>query len=198
MDVYFIRHGQSMANLEKRAGGWGQFPLSPLGEQQAASLEPYLKHFHFDKIYASDLIRVKMTAQLALPGCNPEIRPELREINVGNICGTLRTELANQYGEVFTKAYAENDYRAFEGEDDAMMSERINPFFKELETLPEKGINSVAVFGSEGTIHHMVEYVTGTEFPVFRLSITNCSVSKFVFKDGKWKIAQFIWTPAIR
>ena len=110
MKVYFIRHGQSQGNLEKRASGWFQSPLSELGHSQARALVPVLKEVKFDIIYSSDLVRAIQTAHDAIPGCKPVTSSLLREICVGSIAGRLRTDCINTYGDVYTNASKNHDY----------------------------------------------------------------------------------------
>ncbi len=159
MKVYFIRHGQSQGNLEKRACGWSQSPLSELGHQQAAALAPVLGEIGFDVVYSSDLLRAVQTACDAIPGCQPVQSPLLREICVGDIAGMLRTDCEKIYGDVYKNAAGNHDYTPFNGENDDMICDRVFKFMRELEGLG--AVENVAVFGHEGTVHQMVNYVIG-------------------------------------
>lgn len=194
MKVYFIRHGQSMTNMQKRCGGWTQCPLSDLGLKQARSLAPVLAGIHFDRIYSSDLLRTVQTAKNAIVGCEPEQRWELREIHVGILQDGLRTELAQQYGEAFTNAGKSHDYTPFGGENESMIKDRVHAFMRELESLDAENI---AVVGSEGTIHHMLTYVLRTDFDIHNLRIRNCSISVLSFEDCRWRLEQFAYTPEL-
>lgn len=194
MKVYFIRHGQSMTNMQKRCGGWTQCPLSDLGMEQAKSLAPILKDIHFDRIYSSDLLRTVQTAKNAIPGCEPEQRWELREIGVGSTQEVLHTELREKYGHAFTDAVKNHDYTPFGGENDQMIRERVHSFMRELETVQAENI---AVVGSEGTILHMLTYVLQANFNIHSLRIKNCSISVLAFENGAWKLERFAYTPAL-
>ena len=84
--LIFLRHGQSMANLEKRFAGQFDTPLSPIGREQAERAGKYLaENYKIDAIVSSDLIRAYDTA---LPAARrlglPIIKTTgLREINAG-------------------------------------------------------------------------------------------------------------------
>ena len=192
MRVYFVRHGQSQHNLEKKASGWSTAPLSELGHEQARAIAPLFRDIRMDKVFSSDLLRARQTAEDVLPGCNPILSDKIREISVGNISGSLRTELKEKYGEVYTNAQSNHDYTPFDGENDDMICERVFAFMRELEKL--EVCENVAVFGHEGTVHQMLNYVLKTRTDIKWLRIPNCSVSVFLFDNGRWRLEKFAYT----
>lgn len=192
MKVFFVRHGQSQHNLEKKASGWSTAPLSELGHEQARAIAPLFAGISMDKVFSSDLLRARQTAEDVLPGCKPQLTDKLREISVGNISGTTRMELCAKYGEVYTNAQSNHDYTPFGGENDDMVNERVSAFMRELENL--EGCENVAVFGHEGTVHQMINYVLKTRFELKCLRIPNCSVTVFSFENGRWKLEKFAYT----
>ena len=195
MRVFVVRHGQSRHNLENKASGWSDSPLSELGHAQASALAPVFEGMKFDRVFSSDLLRAIQTAGHVLPGCEPELSGKLREISVGNVSGTYRPELVEKYGEVFTSAVSGHDFTAFGGENDDMVYERVSSFMKFLETL--EGCENVAVFGHAGTVHAMVNYVLKTRFENKSLRTTNCSVTVFSFSSGQWKLEKYCWTQSL-
>ena len=89
MKIFFVRHGQTTANLTKVYSGQHDFLLTDLGKEQAASIRPYMESIPFDKVFSSDLTRVVQTQQLALPDAEVALRsPLIREIDAGSITGT--------------------------------------------------------------------------------------------------------------
>lgn len=60
--MVFVRHGQSLCNLEGRLQGQFDSPLSRLGMLQAEACAEYLAKMHFDAAYSSDLSRAYVTA----------------------------------------------------------------------------------------------------------------------------------------
>jgi broad specificity phosphatase PhoE len=59
-----VRHAESAGNAAGIIQGRADFPLSPSGERQAASLARYLaEHVPFDSLYASPLLRADATAR---------------------------------------------------------------------------------------------------------------------------------------
>lgn len=63
MNIYIVRHGQTLFNYLERVQGWSDSPLTSLGEKQGKLVAEYLSDIHFDKIYSSDLKRAKVTAE---------------------------------------------------------------------------------------------------------------------------------------
>ena len=69
----------------KKWTGWLDVHLADKGKDDAKKAGDFLKRISFDKIYSSDLIRARETAEIAIPGCRYEISELLREINVGSL-----------------------------------------------------------------------------------------------------------------
>lgn len=102
--IIMIRHGQSLANAQRRFAGHSDFDLSELGKKQAEAAAQYLcKKEKVDVIYASDLLRAHNTALpfskvYSLPINDTE---ELREIFAGEWEGLTTDELFEIYGDDF-------------------------------------------------------------------------------------------------
>lgn len=98
--LILVRHGQSLANLEKIYAGHSDFDLSPTGYQQAEKTAEYIvANYEIDKIYASDLKRAYNTAKKVADKLNMEIITDtnLREIFAGEWEGTPFDVLVDKY-----------------------------------------------------------------------------------------------------
>ena len=64
--IYFVRHGQTAQNREKRLQGRSDVPLNEAGEEQARALGLWFREqgVRFDVVYASPLGRAIETARL--------------------------------------------------------------------------------------------------------------------------------------
>lgn len=93
--LLLIRHGQTVDGPAPRCHGWTDLPLSEEGVRQIERLARRLRDRRVDALYASDLIRSRHTAEILAGGrdLRPAIRPELREINFGDLEGCLVDEL---------------------------------------------------------------------------------------------------------
>ena len=95
-EIWYVRHGETEWNAQRRFQGHLDVPLSPVGIGQAFRLAERLSRsrISFDRLYASDLRRARQTAEplaqvLGLPIATT---PLLREIHVGELAGLTRAE----------------------------------------------------------------------------------------------------------
>lgn len=84
--VYLIRHAEAEGNVYRRCHGQYDSLLTPRAYQQLPHLAKRFENVPLDAVYASDLFRARTTAKaVAQPhGLNVEIRPVLREIDMGD------------------------------------------------------------------------------------------------------------------
>ena len=107
MNLIFVRHGQSLWNLENKFTGWVDVGLSDRGKKEASSAGLKLKDAGFipDICYTSYLNRSKDTANIILDnlekGNNFKILHywELNERHYGALQGLDKIETAKKYGE---------------------------------------------------------------------------------------------------
>ena len=68
MKLFLVRHGQSLANKERKHQGredeWRNTSLSNIGKTQAKKVADRLKDENFNLIYSSPLKRAKQTAEI--------------------------------------------------------------------------------------------------------------------------------------
>ncbi len=102
--VIFVRHGQSVANLERVFAGHTDAPLTELGHKQAQNTAAFLKNYPIKYIYSSDLARSMQTAAPTGEAHGLPIIPnkELREIFAGEWEGRSYDELMETYSESYT------------------------------------------------------------------------------------------------
>lgn len=183
MKIYMIRHGQTEANLKRVHYGQTDLPLTPLGIEQAAEAGVKLRGISFDKIYASDLIRARQTADTAIPGCTYETDARLREINIGKpLVGKNRAECIAEFGDVYTNAMAAHDFTPFGGESRAMHRERVREFFDSLAE-SAAGCERIAIFSHGGTMTSAVDIIFGA-YTNRGLDCPNCCIAIFELNDG--------------
>ena len=68
MDLYMIRHGESLANFTGTHAGWAPVPLTEKGEAQAEAARRHVRNLTFDRLYVSDVRRAQQTADILFPG----------------------------------------------------------------------------------------------------------------------------------
>lgn len=84
--VYLIRHAEAEGNVYRRCHGQYDSLLTPRAYEQLPCLAKRFEGVPLDAVYASDLFRARTTAKaVAQPhGLNVELRPVLREIDMGD------------------------------------------------------------------------------------------------------------------
>lgn len=98
MEVYIIRHGETVWNAEGKLQGSMDIELNENGRELAGRLGERLEKVYFDRIYASPLIRAYETACLIRGHRNiPIIRDRrLQEISFGRMEGVHFSEWNNE------------------------------------------------------------------------------------------------------
>lgn len=90
MKIYFVRHGESEANLLGEFSNRGiKHGLTPKGRRQATALAESLERFSVDLIYSSPLLRASQTAEIvaARLGLAYSVTDALREYDCGVLEG---------------------------------------------------------------------------------------------------------------
>jgi len=185
MKVYVVRHGQSETNLSGRWTGWLDVELTDQGRAEAKKAGKVLEGIAFDKVFSSDLVRAKETAETALPGCSYETSPLLREVNVGNIAGKPLSVLTDEQRAAIAKV----GYVELEGESKEEFRARIGRFIKQLEGLD---CENVAVFSHRGWLLGMLDLILGMDVPRKRIYCGNCAVLVYEFDGANWRLHSWI------
>ena len=95
MQLFLIRHGETLWNKERRVQGVSDIALSDVGLDQARKLALSLKDHPIDAIYASPLKRAYQTAELInqFHGLDIQVQPGLMEMDQGDFEGLSFKEL---------------------------------------------------------------------------------------------------------
>ena len=64
MKIYLVRHGQTDHNAKNMFYGWTDCDINGIGIKQAEELEKFFGTVSYDKIYTSDLLRARHTAEI--------------------------------------------------------------------------------------------------------------------------------------
>lgn len=183
----FLRHGESTTNKGRRFCGQFDSPLSENGLLQAQDACEYIvNNYKIDKIYASDLTRVKQTIAPTAEklGIKPTFDSNLREIDVGDWQGKLIDEIREGYPETF-KRYASGDTSVVLGNKESfeMVHDRAKAFIDRI--VKENDGKTVLVAAHGGVIRMLVEKwlnITDVEMRL-KYDITNASLTEVDY-DG--------------
>lgn len=103
--IYLMRHG---ADPSERYGGWSTYGLTEKGRAQVHAAKRFLRDKNILRIYSSDLVRAKETAEIVANELSLEITylPQFRESNNGMLAGMLKTEAIARYPGIYWNALA--------------------------------------------------------------------------------------------
>ena len=191
MKLYLIRHGQSEANFHKIHAGWGAYPLTEKGREDAIRAGRMLKDLTFDKVYSSDLVRAIETQRIALPNAEAEQSPLIREVNVGNLIGRSFAECLEEMGQPYADSRRLFEFEAYGGESYDSFCRRIREFLHILENAPYE---RVVAFCHGGLINTMLDVITGERLLRSHFACENCSLSIFEYKNETWKLRLWNYT----
>ena len=141
--IYFIRHGQTDWNAERRLQGQRDIPLNETGRTQAARNGRRLGQVISDparfEFVASPLSRTRETMEIVRRELGLEINgfrmdPALKEINYGDWEGFTMDELQDSDPDaVMTRAADKWNSNVYGGESYAMLAERARGWFQSVE-----------------------------------------------------------------
>lgn len=187
--LIITRHGQSIANAERRFAGHSDFDLSELGKKQADAAAEYIcKNFKIDVIYSSDLLRAYNTAVPTARKLGMEIisLTSLREIFAGEWEGHTTDDLGISHAEDF--GIWRNDYansRCTGGESTAEVYRRAIPTVMEI---AKDHDGQTVMISTHATLVRAIQaYSMGLdETRVGEIPFThNASINIFVYDNGK-------------
>jgi uncharacterized phosphatase len=125
--IYFVRHGESEANVERKfAGQKEDSPLTELGREQAKQAALDLLHYNYqiDRVISSPLARAYKTAQILIKEAGLDLEIEidqrLAEYDMGSLTGTTYHKINSR--ELISAEGAE-DPQAFQGRVQSLLDE---------------------------------------------------------------------------
>ena len=190
-NLYLVRHGQSIYNLENRFTGWKDIGLTELGENQAREAGQILANVSFDYCYISNLKRAQNTLEFILNEINQSPKIEnnvaLNERDYGDLIGQNKAEAAKEFGAEQVQIWRRSfDVPPPGGESLKMTAERTLPFYRD--TILPKVLNSnnVIISAHGNSIRAIVmEIFNLTPSQILKTEIGWCEPWKITYnKDG--------------
>jgi len=188
MDLYFIRHAETVFNVEKKYYGVMNPPLTEQGIKRTITIANELSHLEFDQIYTSGLERTRQTAAII---CRENqwseklIRshPQLNEMNFGSWEGLT----ANQVAAVDSVAWANFMNEPFAihptgGESFASFKKRVLEEFSEI--IKENKANSTLLFvGHLGALRLIIQHYFEPETDYFNIEFSKAALKNYILGE---------------
>lgn len=188
LQVYLVRHGETVWNAERRIQGQSDSPLTEKGEQQAWQVGERVKHLGITHIIASDLGRTRRTAEIIADacGCSVTLDPRLRELNMGVLeKRPLDGLTAEEEQWRATLVNGTEGGRIPDGESMTEMATRMHAALNDCLDLPA---GSRPLLVSHGmALGALVSTILG--LPAYaerRLRLRNCSLSRVDYQQSAW------------
>ncbi|CAH2715021.1 phosphoglycerate mutase GpmB [Neobacillus rhizosphaerae] len=187
--LYFVRHGETQFNVERRMQGFCDSPLTEKGIAQAKAVGRGLSDIEFKAAYASESQRVVDTANHALGVRAIPLSTDarLKEMNFGVLESLLFTDINAQYGILLETLFSLKDLHlsAPEGESYVQLFSRTNVAIKEIIKKHEKEGGNILVFSHGVTIgNYLMQLMKINKY----LHHDNCSVSVVSYLDGNFEV----------
>jgi broad specificity phosphatase PhoE len=192
MQLYFIRHGESEANVLNIISNRGRrHGLTARGQAQAAALAERLRGVRLAALYASPLLRAEQTAAcLAAAGAvSAQLAGALREYDCGVLegCADPASWLQYETTLVMWLKRGDHDYRPAEGESFNDIRARFVPFVNSLVEQHGDTDAGVALVGHGGLFRLMLPLLLDNVTPAFALEtpIPNTGVIRAETRSGR-------------
>jgi broad specificity phosphatase PhoE len=170
MQLYFVRHGESEANVLREISNRGlKHGLTEKGRQQATDLADKLRSISISRLYSSPLLRAIQTAEIVSNaiGLPYEITDALREYDCGIMEGRSDHAAWKAHHEL-TYAWVDNhewDQRIDEGESFNDIKARFVPFVERLVNEYRDDSGGIVLIGHGGLYRCMMPIaVTNVDF----------------------------------
>lgn len=194
LQVYLVRHGETLWNAARRIQGQSDSPLTEKGEQQAFQVAERVKSLGITHVIASDLGRTRRTAEIIADacGCNVTLDPRLRELNMG-VLEQRPIDALSEEEESWRKTLVNGTEggRIPEGESMAEMAERMHQALNACLDLPA---GSRPLLVSHGmALGVLVSTILGlSPGAERRLRLRNCSISRVDYQQSAWLASGWI------
>ncbi|WP_288473702.1 2,3-diphosphoglycerate-dependent phosphoglycerate mutase GpmB [uncultured Pantoea sp.] len=188
LQVYLVRHGETVWNAERRIQGQSDSPLTEKGEQQARQVGERVKQLGITHVIASDLGRTRRTAEIIADacGCGVTLDARLRELNMGVLeKRPLDGLTAEEEQWRATLVNGTEGGRIPQGESMTEMATRMHAALNACLDLPA---GSRPLLVSHGmALGSLVSTILG--LPAYaerRLRLRNCSLSRVDYQQSAW------------
>ena len=182
LEIYFIRHGESVGNKAERFRGRCDFELNPTGLRQAEALRQELAAVRFEAVYSSPLQRAFKTAQIMADSRSPVIEAAgFTNIALGAWENQSKSYISQKYPELWQIWLTWPEKLVFEGlETLPAVQKRAYQALQELLDRHRDGI--IAVVSHRAVLKPLFAAMLGMSEPYFwkiQLDTASYSISEY-------------------
>ena len=186
--LLFVRHGETVGNLDQIAHGQSESPLNARGVRQAEITAQMLRDWERDyhRVVTSPLSRAHDTGQhiaksLGLP---IDVHNDLAEAFLGDLEGATYQEL-DDFGYA-RNSIRDDDFDGHNGESPNQLADRMARTVSEIRSRHPR--ENIILVSHGGAIAHLIARLLGTR-PAFghQYLMHNSAVTELAFKNGNDK-----------
>ncbi len=182
MKIYFVRHGETLWNKEKKIQGQSDIPLNEYGIELAHVTADAMKDISFDIVYSSPLLRAKETADILVKDRNLEVYTDSRlvEMSFGEGEGESLPEIhAHPEMKLHNFIHNPGEYIPPDGgETFEELYTRCKSFIDEVILPAESKYDSMLIVGHGALIRGFIHNITNRPSKDFWIvTHKNCSVT---------------------
>lgn len=192
MQLYFVRHGESEANVLGIISNRGyQHPLTQKGMAQANALAERLRDVPLAAIYSSPLMRAVQTAEIVARthNLNVTVTDALREYDCGVLEGKSDPETWVQHRQLWDEWMLRRNWAACHegGESFEDIQRRFVPFIDSLVAEYADTDNTILLVAHGGTFMAMLPLVLDNVDHQFAITqwIANTALIRTRYRDGR-------------
>lgn len=192
MEVYLLRHGQTVMNEQHTLQGQSNSDLNAVGIQQAQQVRQKIveRGLEFQRIYCSPLHRTVQTCRIATGKNETDfiLDDRLKEVALGDLEGVRFDSL----DPVLSKKFMRHPFDFVpvgDGETMQQVVDRAGAFLEELKQ--SENSDTVLVVSHGGTLHAILYYLLDKPQETFWLPwIDNCALIHLQINNGKWTVEE--------
>lgn len=195
MKIYFIRHGETIWNKEKKIQGQSDIPLNEYGIELAHITADAIEDIPFDIVFSSPLIRAKETAEILVKNKNLIIHEDdrLREMSFGEGEGESLPQI-HSHPEMKLHNFIHNPGEYIPpigGETFEELYERCKSFIDDVILPAEKKYDTMLIVGHGALIRGFIHNITNRPSKDFWIvTHKNCAVTIVDCIDGKLSLLE--------
>lgn len=202
--IFFERHGEpDFPDRENKIiYGWTDFHLSALGRAQAGAAAVALSAVKFDRIFSSDLVRARETADLAAAAQSEPIDitidRDFRELFVGDWEGMRYSDLGSDLERYFTSPGCES-MKTPGGESFVDLRDRAMAAFERALDASE-GASRILITAHGGSIWSIISTIIGMPLgDMYKTTLDYCGINivDFYPKHRFFRLARMNWSPRL-
>lgn len=187
MNIYLVRHGETVLNVSRAYYGSLDVEMTGKGIRQAKEVGQLLRDVRLDRVYASPLKRAADTAAIiaGLQEGNPAMirEPGFKEMDFGIFEGLTYQEAMDKYPEEYEKWC--KDWKTFQmpqGESFQMQYERVVEAFYKI--IQENKDENILIVAHNGTLRSIFSEMMGTGMD---------GTWHFDFTQGAYSLVEYVY-----